>query len=285
MLRDSIDWCTFVITYLVYHVKYGSVYPDQRLTLPRSDSPENFQLNFQDPATGYMEGVFLLNESFLVLIFVIVAIVGWLMSITVVLHQEDHLRKALVFFHASAYESGWTVVPLVLLMLLLKPSMALLYSLQGEPTTDVSVKIVGHQWYWHYEVTENLLCLPEQITYFYAYHLADEFMCLDKSGIKRNLEADRRLILPLGVQVKMSVSGADVLHSWTIPSFGIKIDACPGRSNIVYVVVKRIGLFFGQCSEICGVNHGFMPIVAVTCPAETFRVILNTRLNNLTHMF
>jgi cytochrome c oxidase subunit II len=104
-------------------------------------------------------------------------------------------------------------------------------------------------------VTENLLCLPEQITYFYSYHLADEFMGLDNSGIGRNLAADRRVMLPLGVQVKMSVSGADDLHSWTVPSFGVKADACPGRSNTVYVVAKRIGLFLSQGSEMYGVNH------------------------------
>ena len=250
-----------------------------------SDSPHSWQLNFQDPVTEYMEGVLSLNHHFLALEILIVCLVGWLLLNTLVLYREKSLRKVLVFFHAGAYESGWTIVPLMILMLLLKPSMALLYSLQSEHKTDISVKIVGHQWYWHYEVTENLLCLPEQITYFYAYHLVDEFQCLDKSGIKRNLEADRRLVFPVGAQVKMAVSGADVLHSWTVPSFGVKVDACPGRSNIVYVAVKRIGLFFGQCSEICGSNHGFMPIATMACPARTFRTLLTARVNNIAHMF
>jgi heme/copper-type cytochrome/quinol oxidase subunit 2 len=95
-------------------------------------------------------------------------------------------------------------------MILLKPSTVLFYSLQGEHKRDVSVKIVGHQWYWHYEVTENLLCLPEQIIYFYSYHLADEFMGLNNSGIKRNLEAYRRVMLPLGC------AGKDVEAGQTI---------------------------------------------------------------------
>jgi heme/copper-type cytochrome/quinol oxidase subunit 2 len=251
---------------------------------PQGDMPANLQVNFQDPVTDYMEGLFLLNQSSLVLVFLITGLVGWLVLITLSIYRERRRRKALRFVHDSVYESGWAVVPLLVLILLPQPLPTLLYSLQGECKTNMSVQIVGHQCTSTTGVVDNLLCLPEQIAYFYFYHLVNEFTCLEKSGIERNLEANGRVMLPLGVQVKMSVSGADVLHSWTIPSFGVKVDYL-GRPDIVYVVVKRIGLFFGQCSEICGVNHGFMPIAAVVIPGETFRGYLNARVNNLTHMF
>jgi cytochrome c oxidase subunit 2 len=249
------------------------------------DAPRPLQISFQDPATAYMEGVLAFNAHLLTLIIGIVLIVGWMMVSILTTHLEVDSSEVKGFYHSSVIEIVWTSVPGLLLFSLAYPSYNLLYSLAEEHDTTINIKIFGHQWYWRYEITDLERCDSCEIIKFASYALVDEFMCLDKSGIKRNLEVDRRLILPLRNMVKLLITGSDVLHSWAIPSFGIKVDACPGRINTAYLYVKRQGIFFGQCSEICGVNHGFMPIVALVVPLHSFRVMLVLKIDNITNIF
>ena len=128
------------------------------------------------------------------------------------------------------------------------------------PKADLTIKAIGYQWYWGYEMSEYNTCFGDLNLQYNCYMMVLEGLPQDKKGYFRLLETNRRVLLPIDTHIRLLVSAADVLHSWTIPSFGVKVDACPGRLNQLNLYLKRTGLFFGQCSEICGVNHGFMPI-------------------------
>jgi cytochrome c oxidase subunit 2 len=248
------------------------------------DSPYSLQVIFQDPATDYMIGIITFNNHLLAFIISIVLFVGWVMISIISTHLEFNSSEIKAFYHNAALEIFWTIVPGIMLGSFFHSSISLLYSYTEDIETMVSIKILGYQWYWRYEISDKGHVDPEPVK-FNTYHLVDELMCLDKSGILRNLEIDRRVLVPTLNKIKLSITGSDVLHSWTIPSFGIKVDACPGRVNRVYLFVKRPGLFFGQCSEICGTNHGFMPIVVLALPLEFFRSLLRIKVENITHMF
>jgi heme/copper-type cytochrome/quinol oxidase subunit 2 len=136
---------------------------------------------------------------------------------------------------------------------------------------ELSLKILGHQWFWSYEILDFNSCRKNQKSFkLVCYMMVLDGLPKEKQGYFRLLETNRRLILPTNTHLRLLVSAADVLHSWTIPSFGLKVDACPGRLNQVNLFIKRAGLFYGQCSEICGINHGFMPIVLVAMPTTQF---------------
>ena len=133
-----------------------------------------------------------------------------------------------------------------------------MYSLDEIIDPALTLKIVGHQWYWSYEYSDYALLESSDSLNFDSYMISTKDLT---KGSFRLLEVDNRVVLPIQTHIRLLVTAADVLHSWAVPSFGIKIDACPGRLSQVSVFLKRIGVYYGQCSEICGVNHGFMPIV------------------------
>lgn len=248
------------------------------------DCPFPLQRCFQDPVAPYMESIIMFNHYLLTLIIGIVVVVGWMMVSILSVHLELDSNETKAFYDSNLIEMIWTSIPAFLLVCISYPSFALLHSLDLEHFPTVEVQVFGHQWYWYYDVQEVNVANPEKAEYG-AYFLTDEIVCLDISGIKRTLEADRRLVLPISRVVKLLITGSDVLHSWAVPSFGIKVDACPGRTNITWLFLKRHGIFFGQCSEICGVNHGFMPIAVLSVPAESFRSLLHIKIENITHMF
>jgi cytochrome c oxidase subunit 2 len=241
-------------------------------------------MTFQDPASNYMEGIFAFNVHLLTLIVGIIILVGWMMLSILSTHLEFDSSIFNPLYHSNLIEIVWTTVPALLLINLASPSLSLLYSFDESLAKDLNVRIFGHQWYWRYEISEASFCdLPNEIK-FSTYFLADEWLSLDKSGLKRTLEVNRRLVFPCDKNVKLCITGSDVLHSWTVPSFGIKVDACPGRLSYVNLFIKRSGLFFGQCSEICGVNHGFMPIAVLVVPADYFKNAVTNYIKDITHL-
>ena len=144
---------------------------------------------------------------------------------------------------------------------------------------ELSLKILGHQWFWSYEISEFNSCQKkDQSLKYVCYMMVLDGLPKNKQGYFRLLETNKRVILPTNTHLRLLVSAADVLHSWTVPSFGLKVDACPGRLNQLNLFIKRVGVFFGQCSEICGVNHGFMPIVVVSLPTLQFHHYVMTKL-------
>jgi cytochrome c oxidase subunit 2 len=169
----------------------------------------------------------------------------------------------------------WTIIPAVILMFVAVPSFALLYSMDEILDPAVTLKVVGHQWYWSYEYSDYTSSEGESIN-FDSYMIPEEDLTVE--GPLRLLEVDNRIVLPINTHIRVIVTAADVLHCWAIPSFAMKIDACPGRLNQTSLFIKRAGIFYGQCSEICGVNHGFMPIVVEGVELEDYISWISNKL-------
>jgi cytochrome c oxidase subunit 2 len=168
--------------------------------------------------------------------------------------------------HGTTIEIIWTVTPSIILMVIAVPSFALLYSIDEVIDPAITLKVIGHQWYWSYEYSDYSDIEGNSIS-FDSYMTSDDDL---ESGQIRLLEVDNRVVLPANTHVRALVTATDVLHSWAIPSLGVKMDACPGRLNQVSIFIKRQGTFFGQCSELCGVQHGFMPIVIEAVSVEDY---------------
>jgi cytochrome c oxidase subunit 2 len=177
------------------------------------------------------------------------------------------------FTHSSLLEIIWTIIPALILLLIAIPSFSLLYSLDELIDPSLTIKIVGHQWYWSYEL---LNCVEGETLNFDSYMLNIDDLSI---GSFRLLEVDNRVELPTKMHIRLLVTAADVLHSWAVPSFGIKVDACPGRLSQASLFLKREGVYYGQCSEICGINHGFMPIVVRGVSARKYITWVLSRLD------
>ncbi|MFZ1429607.1 MAG: cytochrome c oxidase subunit II [Geminicoccaceae bacterium] len=153
--------------------------------------------------------------------------------------------------HNTLLEIVWTAVPVLILVIIAIPSFKLLYFMDVVPETELTIKATGHQWYWSYEYPDN-----GNFT-FDSYMIAPADL---QPGQLRLLEADNRIVVPVKTNIRIQTTAADVLHSWAVPQFGVKVDAVPGRLNELWINVDEPGTYYGQCSELCGVNHGFMPI-------------------------
>nr|BBB45793.1 cytochrome c oxidase subunit II [Heterosigma akashiwo] len=248
------------LTVLLLAVFFGGV-------LSFSDASTNWQLGFQDPATPYMEGITSFHNNIMFFIVLIVIFTSWLLFRCLALYDKDVHPTPETFTHSTALEVVWTVLPAVILMIVAVPSFALLYSLDEVIDPAITLKVVGHQWYWSYEYSDYTTVEGGESLNFDSYMIPDDDLTL---GSFRLLEVDNRIVLPVNTHIRVLVTAADVLHSWAIPSLGVKVDACPGRLNQVSLFMKREGVFYGQCSEICGVNHGFMPIVVQGVSLEQY---------------
>nr|YP_009317604.1 cytochrome c oxidase subunit 2 [Pterocladia mexicana]YP_009317650.1 cytochrome c oxidase subunit 2 [Pterocladia robusta]YP_011017039.1 cytochrome c oxidase subunit 2 [Pterocladiella capillacea]AOX49056.1 cytochrome c oxidase subunit 2 [Pterocladia mexicana]AOX49102.1 cytochrome c oxidase subunit 2 [Pterocladia robusta]WQB61717.1 cytochrome c oxidase subunit 2 [Pterocladiella capillacea] len=229
-----------------------------------SDSAENWQLGFQDPATPIMEGIINLHHDLMFFVCVVSIFVTWMLFRTL-WHFSYHRNKIpSSLSHGTLIEIVWTVTPAIILLVIAIPSFSLLYAMDEIISPAITIKTLGHQWYWSYEYSDYLNEDGESILYD-SYMIPEEDL---EIGQLRLLEVDNRMVIPINTHVRLIVSAADVLHSWAVPSLGIKCDAIPGRLNQTSLFIKREGVYYGQCSEICGINHGFMPIVveAVTLP-------------------
>lgn len=208
------------------------------------------QLGFQDRNSFIIEEFLFFHDFALVILTIIITFVGVLL-ISVVFNT--FLNKNLL--QNQILEVIWTIIPAIILISLAIPSLSILYTLDETTINSLGVKIIGNQWYWRYEyqkLGENFNKLR-----FDSYIISNENSSLDTF---RLLDVDNRVILPLNIETRLLVSASDVLHSWRMPALGLKIDACPGRINQINFFALRPGVFFGQCSEICGANHRFIPI-------------------------
>lgn len=182
-------------------------------------------------------------------------------------YRPDALRAARVV-HCTWLEAVWTLVPVGVLVVIAIPSFALLYSMEEKFDSEVTVKAVGHQWYWEYQYAVGTKLLRAVLFRFDSYIKADPDL---QVGQLRLLATDTTALLPRGTRIRLLTTSADVIHSWALPAAGVKIDAIPGRLNQVTLFFNRGGTFHGQCSELCGVNHGFMPITVKALSVERFR--------------
>jgi len=244
-----------------------------------NDCSEVLQTGFQDPASSVMDGIFLFNTHLLFVISSIVVLVGFSLYTLLMNFIEWNSGYIHKFTHSSVIEIVWTSIPALILLSLSSPSFSLLYSLDEISNPELTLKIIGHQWYWSYETSDFNTCGNIQKLKFSSYLLSNEYLMNNSQmGFFRTLETNKRVVLPANTHLRLLVTAVDVLHSWTIPSFGVKVDACPGRLNQANVFIKRFGVFFGQCSEICGVNHGFMPIVVLSVPSDHYHCIIMSNL-------
>ena len=231
-----------------------------------------WQLSFQEPATEVMCRIIDLHNEIMTFLVFIVVTVGTMVAKIVELYSSSNRKTIRTGFrHHTLVEVIWTYIPAVIILLTMVPSLSLLYFIDELVDPKLTVKIIGRQWYWTYETIDYETGSVNQF---------DSYMVPEASlvpGSFRLLEVDNRLMLPASVQIRLLITSSDVIHSWAVPAFGIKLDACPGRLNQIQLLVTRPGVFYGQCSELCGVNHSFMPIaVQVVDPIKY--VMLSNRL-------
>ena len=218
---------------------------------------------FQPAATELARDLQSLDWMILVIITLICVFVTALLAWCIVRFNRRANPNAASFTHNTPVEIAWTVVPIVILVFIGAFSLPVLFKQQEIPEADITIKVTGYQWYWGYEYVDHefafdsfMLARDELAEYGYA---EDEYL----------LATDTRVVVPVDKTIVMQVTGADVIHSWTIPSFGVKQDAVPGRLAELWFKAEETGLYFGQCSELCGKDHAYMPItVEVVTQAE-----------------
>jgi cytochrome c oxidase subunit 2 len=213
---------------------------------------ENWQLSFQEPATDLMSDIISFHSYILMPIITgISVLVLFLLLYIAFRFNSSKNQVASTTTHNAVVEILWTVIPVVLLIIIAIPSFRLLYVSETIPKADLTIKAIGNQWYWSYEYPDY-----EDIV-FDANMLNDDELSDPKL---RLLETDTQIVVPINKVVKLQITSNDVLHAWTIPAFGVKMDAVPGRLNETWFKANREGIFYGQCSELCGPKHAFMPI-------------------------
>ena len=213
--------------------------------------PTPWQMGLQQAATPLMQSIDDLHDILLIVITLITLFVLGLLLYVMWRFRESRNPTPTRTTHNTTVEVLWTVIPVVILVLIAIPSFKLLYYSDTIPKADLTVKAIGHQWYWSYEYPDH-----GNFT-FDATILADDEL---KEGQPRLLSVDNRVVVPVDKVVRVQVTADDVLHAWAIPAFGVKVDGVPGRLNEVWFKAEKTGVYYGQCSELCGVNHGFMPI-------------------------
>jgi cytochrome c oxidase subunit 2 len=226
--------------------------------------PTDGDLGFQPSATPIMDQIYSFHTLLLIIIFgislFVLALLVWAMW------RYSHKRhpEPKKFSHNVTVEVLWTVVPILILVLIAVPSFRLLYEQDVIPEADFTIKTTGNQWNWTYEY-------PDHGGFEFVSSMVEE---ADLAGhpfaAHRNLTTDVPVVVPVDAVVRMQVTASDVIHSWTIPSFGIKMDGIPGRLNETWFQATREGIYYGQCSEICGIRHAFMPIEVHVVPQEIF---------------
>jgi len=218
------------------------------------------QFGLQDANSPIMEELILLHDFInTVLIFIITfvrAVIGLIIVNTFI--NQTLLESQMV-------ECVWTLIPAVILVQIALPSLLLLYMLDESIDSILSIKVIGHQWYWRYEYRDFWSIAGNSQLEFDAYILPEE-----GGDLFRLLDVDNRTVIPFISHIRILISSADVLHAWTVPALGVKADAVPGRLNQVKFFAQRPGIFFGQCSEICGANHSFIPIVVEIVNVNAF---------------
>nr|ABA25880.1 cytochrome c oxidase subunit II [Epophthalmia elegans] len=214
------------------------------------------QLNFQDAASPMMEQMNYFHDHTLMVLLIITILVAYIMG--AMFFNKDINRNLL---DGQKIETAWTILPVFVLIIIAMPSLRLLYLLDEVNEPSITLKTIGHQWYWSYEYSDFKHI--EFDSYMIPYNEMEE-------GGLRLLEVDNRTTIPMQTQVRVLITAADVLHSWAVPSLGVKVDATPGRLNQTSFFINRPGVYFGQCSEICGANHSFMPIMIESISIPSF---------------
>lgn len=221
----------------------------------RLDVPTPWGMRLQDAATPNQEGIHELYDHIMYYLALILGLVSYILFVII----RDFKSNAFAYKylkHGQTLEIIWTIFPAVILLLIAFPSFILLYLSDEVLTPAMTIKVVGLQWYWKYEYSDFVSDTGETVEYE-SYVIPEDML---EEGQLRLLDTDTSIVVPVDTHIRFVVTANDVIHSFAIPSLGIKVDATPGRLNQVSALVQRTGVFYGQCSELCGVNHGLMPI-------------------------
>lgn len=204
------------------------------------------QLIIQDAASPIILQLISFHDHTLIILTLVITVVGYaILSLSINKYTNKYLLEA------QQIETVWTILPAIVLLFLAIPSLRLLYLTDEVTNPRLTLKVIGHQWYWRYEYTD------------FSNLEIDSYIIQTQDlnpGDFRLLEVDNRIVLPINIETRVLVTAADVIHSWTIPALGVKVDAVPGRLNQLGFTITTPGIYYGQCSEICGANHSFIPI-------------------------
>nr|QGT77207.1 cytochrome c oxidase subunit 2 [Tenuilapotamon latilum] len=223
-------------------------------------------MGFQDSASPLMEQLIFFHDHIMLILILILTFVGYLLS---TLFFNTFIHRYML--ENQTIEVIWTTIPAIILIFIAFPSLRLLYLLDEVNYPSITLKTIGHQWYWSYEYSDFLQLEFDSYMTPYNEMTSSNFRLVD---------VDNRTILPMNTQIRILITAADVIHSWTIPALGVKADAVPGRLNQISFLINRPGLFLGQCSEICGANHSFMPIVIESTSINSFLNWISSSIEN-----
>ena len=230
-------------------------------------APEPWRLGFQAAASPVMERISEFHTLLLVIITLITLLVLGLLGYVMIRFNEKSNPVPSKTTHHTLLEVLWTAIPVLILVVIAVPSFKLLYFMDRAQNAEMTIKVIGHQWYWSYEYPDH------------GNFTFDSIMVPDdelKDGQPRLLAVDNKVVLPVDTDIRLLMTSDDVLHAWAVPAFGIKLDTVPGRVNETWVRIDREGTYYGQCSELCGVNHGFMPVAVEAVSKEAFRAWVKT---------
>ena len=230
--------------------------------LVNAEQPKDWQLGFQKSASQSMTDIVWFHDYMLLpIITAITAFVLFLVIYACIKFRASNNKVASQTSHNTIIEVIWTLVPCFILIVMAVPSFKVLYSQDKIPPADVTVKAIGYQWYWGYEY-------PDENIIFDSYMIEDKDL---KANQPRLLSVDNEVVVPVNKNIKVLITANDVLHAWALPSFGVKRDAVPGRINETWFRADRTGTFYGQCSELCGIKHAFMPITVKVVTEEEYK--------------
>ena len=240
--------------------------------------PETGGYGFQPAVTELMHDIVWLDSMVLVIITAITLFVTALLAFSIVRYNRRANPTPAKFTHNSPLEVAWTIIPIVILVFIGAFSLPVLFKQQEIPEGEINIKVTGYQWYWGYEYTDHEFGF-ESFLIGEGKVLNDEVVAeLEAAGYTRDeflLATDTAVVVPVNKVVVMTVTGADVIHSWTIPAFGVKQDAVPGRLAQLWFKAEKEGVYFGQCSELCGKDHAYMPITVKVVSEEAYEEWLN----------
>ena len=227
-----------------------------------AEGPRPWQLGMQAPATPVKDQLSAFNDELLVIIFLIALFVLGLLLYVILRFNQQRNPVPTRTSHNTVIEMLWTVIPVLILVIIAIPSFKLMYYMDRVPNPDMTIKVTGHQWYWSYDY-------PDQGDLTFDSNLIPESDL--KPGQKRLLDVDNPLVVPVDTVIRVYVTGTDVIHSWFVPSFGVQEYAIVGRLNESWMKVEHPGVYYGQCNQICGVNHAFMPIKVEAVTKDEFQ--------------
>jgi cytochrome c oxidase subunit 2 len=227
-----------------------------------ADQPKNWQLGFQNPASDGMRDIVNFHNNLLLPIIIAISVfVLFLMLYACIRFRASANPNPSKRTHNVTVEILWTLIPCLILIVMAVPSFKILYKQDTIPKADLTIKAVGYQWYWGYEY-------PDENIIFESYMIEEKDLRADQP---RLLTVDHEVVVPVNKVVKVLITANDVLHAWALPAFGVKRDAVPGRINETWFKAEKEGTYYGQCSELCGIKHAFMPITVKVVSDEDYQ--------------